>query len=132
MIVKKTEYSATGRRKTSTARVWISEGSGQILVNRKDAGEYFCRPTLMMKIEQPIIAADMRDKLDIHVTATGGGLTGQAGAVRHGIARALIIFNPDLRSVLKRGGFLTRDARKKERKNYGQPGARKRYQFSKR
>jgi len=132
MIVKKTEYSATGRRKTSTARVWISEGSGQILVNRKDAGEYFCRPTLMMKIEQPIIAADMRDKLDIHVTATGGGLTGQAGAVRHGIARALIIFNPDLRSVLKRGGFLTRDARKKERKKYGQPGARKRYQFSKR
>lgn len=132
MTVKKNEYSATGRRKTSTARVWISEGSGQILVNRKDAGEYFCRPTLMMKIEQPIVAADLRDKLDIHVTASGGGLTGQAGAVRHGIARALCMYNPDLRSVLKRGGFLTRDARKKERKKYGQPGARKRYQFSKR
>jgi len=132
MTAKASEFSATGRRKSSTARVWIKEGTGSIVVNHRDAGAYFCRPTLIMKIEQPLVAADLHGRVDIKITASGGGLSGQAGAVRHGIARALCLYNPDLRSVLKRGGFMTRDARKTERKKYGQPGARKRYQFSKR
>jgi small subunit ribosomal protein S9 len=126
------EVSATGRRKNAAARVWLNEGTGRIVVNDKEAMAHFCRPTLMMQIEQPLIAAGMKGKVDIRVSAKGGGLSGQAGAVRHGIARALIRFNTELRSVLKKGGFLTRDAREKERKKYGRPGARKRYQFSKR
>ena len=126
------EFSATGRRKNSTARVWLKEGTGKIIVNRREVLEYFCRPVLLMKLEQPLEATDLKGKVDIMVRASGGGLSGQAGAVRHGIARALIQYDPELRSVLKRGGFLTRDARKVERKKYGQPGARKRYQYSKR
>ncbi len=126
------EFSATGRRKNSTARVWLKEGTGKIIVNRREVLEYFCRPVLLMKLEQPLEATDLKGKVDIMVRASGGGLSGQAGAVRHGIARALLQFDPELRSVLKRGGFLTRDARKVERKKYGQPGARKRYQYSKR
>jgi small subunit ribosomal protein S9 len=126
------KFSATGRRKEAAARVWITEGSGRILINKRNADEYFCRQTLMMKIAQPLVATAMEGKVDIQVTAHGGGLSGQAGAVRHGIARALCQFNPELRGALKRGGFLTRDARRTERKKYGQPGARKKYQFSKR
>jgi len=124
--------SATGRRKEAAARVWLSEGTGEILVNGRPAPKYFCRPVLMMQIEQPLVATNLMGKLNIKVSTKGGGLTGQAGAVRHGIARALCRFNPELRSVLKKGGFLTRDARAVERKKYGRPGARKRYQFSKR
>jgi len=126
------EISATGRRKNATARVRMVEGTGAIVVNKNDALAYFCRPTLMMQIEQPLVATGMKGKVDIKVTAKGGGLTGQAGAVRHGIARALCLLDPELRAVLKKGGFLTRDARVKERKKYGQPGARKKYQYSKR
>lgn len=124
--------AATGRRKSATARVWLTEGTGQIIINKKTAEAYFCRPALLMQIEQPLVAANMKGKLDIKVTSKGGGLTGQAGAVRHGISRALCLMDPELRAVLKRGGFMTRDAREKERKKYGQPGARKRYQYSKR
>ena len=126
------ETAATGRRKGASARVWLVEGTGEIIVNKRKADEYFCRKTLMMKIEQPLVAVEMKGKVDIKVTAHGGGLSGQAGAVRHGIARALCVMDPDLRAVLKKGGFMTRDAREKERKKYGQPGARKKYQFSKR
>lgn len=124
--------SATGRRKSATARVWLTEGTGEIVVNKKPAEVFFCRPTLLMQIEQPLVAVNMKGKLDIKVSSSGGGLSGQAGAVRHGIARALCELDPELRPILKKGGFLTRDARAKERKKYGQPGARKRYQYSKR
>jgi len=123
---------ATGRRKTATARVRISDGTGIIVVNGRPADKYFCRPTLIMQIEQPLVAANVKGKVDVAVTSAGGGLSGQAGAVRQGIARALCVYNADLRPALKKGGFLTRDARMHERKKYGQPGARKRYQFSKR
>jgi small subunit ribosomal protein S9 len=132
MTEKETELSATGRRKHAAVRVWLSEGTGEIVINKKKAEDYFCRATLMMHLEQPLVATNLMGKLDIKVTAHGGGLTGQAGAVRHGIARALCIYNPELRGILKKGGFLTRDARVPERKKYGQPGARKKYQFSKR
>ncbi len=131
-MTDKNDFSATGRRKEAAARVWLTEGNGRFIVNKRDGGEYFCRQTLMMKIAQPLVASEMEGKVDIKVTVTGGGLSGQAGAVRHGIARALIRMDPELRTVLKRGGFLTRDARRVERKKYGQPGARKKYQFSKR
>ncbi|MBM4352761.1 MAG: 30S ribosomal protein S9 [Deltaproteobacteria bacterium] len=124
--------SATGRRKEANARVWITDGTGKIVVNDRPAEVYFCRAVLMMQIEQPLNAVNMKGKLDIHVRAHGGGLSGQAGAVRHGIARALCSYNPEFRPALKKGGFLTRDARATERKKYGRPGARKRYQFSKR
>lgn len=132
MVAMSKEVSATGRRKTATARVWIQEGTGRILVNNKEAPAYFCRPVLIMQIEQPLQAANVINKIDIKVRAKGGGLSGQAGATRHGIARALCLFNPELRPVLKRNGFLTRDSRMVERKKYGRPGARARYQFSKR
>jgi len=125
-------FSATGRRKEAAVRVWLKEGTGEILVNRKKAEDYFCRPTLMMLIEQPLLAVNMKGKVDIKVSASGGGLGGQAGAVQHGISRALCLLDPELRPTLKKGGFLTRDAREKERKKYGQPGARKKYQYSKR
>lgn len=132
MSEEKKELSATGRRKNAAARVWLTEGTGTITVNKQDATGYFCRPTLMMLIEQPLVATGMQDKVDIKATIKGGGLTGQAGAVRHGISRALCMMDPELRPVLKKGGFMTRDARCKERKKYGQPGARKKYQYSKR
>jgi len=126
------QYNATGRRKTSVARVSISPGDGQIIINKKPAEIYFPRETLRMMIRQPIELAGITGKYNIIATVTGGGPTGQAGAVRHGISRAIVDMNSDLRLRLKKEGFLTRDPREKERKKYGQKGARKRFQFSKR
>jgi small subunit ribosomal protein S9 len=125
-------YNATGRRKTSTARVLLSNGNGQIMVNNKPLDSYFPRETLRMMIRQPLELTGMIGKLNISATVEGGGLTGQAGALRHGIARVLTMLDSDLRLRLKKEGFLTRDPRMKERKKYGQKGARKRFQFSKR
>ncbi len=126
------KYNATGRRKTSIARVIMSHGSGQIIVNDKPVDSYFPRETLRMMIRQPLELTGMVGKYDVTVNVDGGGLTGQAGAVRHGISRALVRMDNDLRPRLKKEGFLTRDPREKERKKYGQKGARKRFQFSKR
>ncbi|KAF0145910.1 MAG: 30S ribosomal protein S9 [Nitrospirae bacterium] len=126
------KYSATGRRKTSIARVNMSPGSGQILVNEKSLAAYFPRETLQMMIRQPLELAGMSGKYNISAKVIGGGPTGQAGALRHGISRALVSIDSDLRLKLKKEGFLTRDPREKERKKYGQKGARKRFQFSKR
>ncbi len=126
------KYNATGRRKTSIARVNISPGDGQIIVNKKPVDTYFPRETLRMMIRQPIELAGITGKYNITATVTGGGLSGQAGAVRHGIARAIVNMDNDLRPRLKKEGFLTRDPRETERKKYGQKGARKRFQFSKR
>ena len=126
------QYNATGRRKTSVARVTLSPGDGQITVNKKPADVYFPRETLRMVIRQPIEIAGITGKYNITAIVTGGGLSGQAGAVRHGITRAIVDMNSDFRSRLKKEGFITRDPREKERKKYGQKGARKRFQFSKR
>lgn len=126
------QYTATGRRKTSIARVSISPGNGQIIINKKPVDVYFPRETLRMMLRQPIEIAGITGRYNIAVTVNGGGLTGQAGAVRHGIARAIVNINSDLRPRLKKEGLLTRDPREKERKKYGQKGARKRFQFSKR
>ena len=123
---------ATGRRKESIARVWIKPGSGRITVNRRESTAYFARPVLQMIINQPLVAAARQTEFDVVCTVKGGGLSGQAGAVRHGISRALVDFEPDLRAVLKPGGFLTRDARVVERKKYGRAKARRSFQFSKR
>ena len=126
------QYYATVRRKTSVARVVMTPGSGEITVNKKPADSYFPRETLRMVIRQPIELAGITGKYNVQATVTGGGLTGQAGALRHGIARAIVDMNSDLRVRLKKEGFLMRDPREKERKKYGQKGARKRFQFSKR
>ncbi len=126
------QYYATGRRKTSIAKVTISPGNGQIIVNNKPVDVYFPRETLRMVIRQPIEIAGITGKYNIKATVKGGGLSGQAGALKHGIARAIVDMNSDLRLKLKKEGFLTRDPREKERKKYGQKGARKRFQFSKR
>jgi len=123
---------ATGRRKESVARVWIKPGSGKITVNGRDETVYFARPVLRMILRQPLIATNRDGQFDVIVTVKGGGLSGQAGAVRHGISKALTYFEPDLRGVLKKGGFLTRDSRTVERKKYGRAKARKSFQFSKR
>ncbi|MBF0171394.1 MAG: 30S ribosomal protein S9 [Nitrospinae bacterium] len=123
---------ATGRRKTSTARVWIMPGNGKVTVNKRTADEYFRRPTSVMILKQPLEATHLLARVDVWCTVAGGGLSGQAGAVRHGIARALNEFDGNLRSTLKKAGMLTRDSRAKERKKPGRPGARKRFQFSKR
>ncbi len=123
---------ATGKRKNAIARVWLKPGKGQIIVNKKDYREYFARPVLQMILRQPLAAADRRDQYDIMCTVKGGGLSGQAGAVRHGISKALTYYEPELRPVLKKGGFLTRDARVVERKKYGKRKARRSFQFSKR
>ena len=123
---------ATGKRKDAIARVWIKPGKGQIVVNGRGSAQYFARPVLQMMISQPLEVANRAGQYDIWCTVTGGGLSGQAGAVRHGISRALTFFEPDLRPVLKHGGFLTRDSRVVERKKYGQRKARRRFQFSKR
>lgn len=123
---------ATGKRKNAVARVWIKPGRGKITVNTKDFKVYFARPVLQMLLQQPLIAAARADQYDIHVTVAGGGLSGQAGAVRHGISKALTFFEPDLRKVLKPGGFLTRDSRIVESKKYGRMKARRSFQFSKR
>ena len=125
-------YYGTGRRKSAVARVFIKPGSGKIVVNGKEFNAYFGRPVLQMIVQQPIYAAARDGQFDIIATVVGGGLSGQAGAVRHGISRALTYYEPGLRAVLKKGGFLTRDSRVVERKKYGRPGARKRFQFSKR
>lgn len=123
---------ATGKRKTAVARVWIKPGAGRIMVNDKDHTEYFGRPVLQMIIKQPLAAAERNDQYDVICSVKGSGPSGQAGAVRHGIARALTYFEPSLRSVLKKGGFLTRDSRVVERKKYGRKKARRSFQFSKR
>src|ERR1700742_851884 len=123
---------ATGRRKNAVARVWIKPGRGTITVNDREEKVYFARPVLRMILRQPLIAAARDGQFDIIVKVTGGGLSGQAGAVRHGISRALIAYEPTLRAVLKPGGFLTRDPRAVERKKYGRPKARRSFQFSKR
>ena len=125
-------YQATGRRKTSVARVIMKPGTGKIIVNKKPLEEYFPRETLQMIIRQPLNLVAMPNKFDIMVNVTGGGLSGQAGAIRHGISRALLLVDSDLRPKLKKEGFLTRDPRMKERKKYGLAGARKRFQYSKR
>jgi small subunit ribosomal protein S9 len=123
---------ATGKRKNAIARVWIKPGSGKIIVNGREVAVYFARPVLRMLINQPFSAANRAGQFDVHATVTGGGLSGQAGAVRHGISKALILFEPTLRAVLKKGGFLTRDSRVVERKKYGRAKARRSFQFSKR
>jgi small subunit ribosomal protein S9 len=123
---------ATGKRKNAVARVWIKPGSGKIVVNTKPVEQFFARPVLRMMIQQPIVAANRSGQYDVICTVSGGGLSGQAGAVRHGISKALTYFEPDLRSPLKRGGFLTRDPRVVERKKYGRAKARRSFQFSKR
>jgi small subunit ribosomal protein S9 len=123
---------ATGKRKTAVARVWIKPGKGKIIVNDKDHADYFGRPVLQMIIKQPLVAADRNGQFDVFCTVEGSGPSGQAGAVRHGIARALTFYEPGLRSVLKAGGFLTRDSRAVERKKYGRKKARRSFQFSKR
>jgi len=126
-------FYATGKRKTAVARVWlISPGSGQIIVNKKPYNEYFERETLLMIIRQPLELTQMLNKFDIMVNVKGGGKSGQAQAIRHGIARALVVFNPELKPMLKKAGFLTRDPRVKERKKYGLAGARRAFQYSKR
>ena len=129
---KISEYLGTGRRKTSVARVRLASGSGKIVVNGRPFEAYFPVETLRVTAAQPLTVTGTAEKLDARITVTGGGPNGQAGAVRHGIARALLQFDANLRAPLKAEGFLTRDPRMKERKKYGQPGARKRFQYSKR
>lgn len=126
------QYLATGRRKRATARVFLRPGTGKFTVNGRSVEEYFTTVSARASVKQPLLATETADKFDILVTAAGGGVLGQAGAVRLGIARALCEFNAELRGKLKAEGFLTRDAREHERKKYGQKGARKRFQFSKR
>ncbi len=125
-------FYGTGRRKTSIARVFLRPGQGQITINKRTFADYFPRESLRLQVVQPLELTGTAAQLDVKANVRGGGLSGQAGAVRHGIARALLVFDEKLRSQLKRAGFLTRDPRMKERKKYGQPGARKRFQFSKR
>jgi small subunit ribosomal protein S9 len=125
-------FYATGRRKEATARVWLKAGTGVVTVNGRDINNYFGRETSKMVLFQPLEVLEQKGKIDLTVNVKGGGLSGQAGAIRHGIARALCAFNPEFRPVLKKAGFLTRDARAVERKKPGRPGARKRFQFSKR
>ncbi|MCC5996906.1 MAG: 30S ribosomal protein S9 [Oceanicaulis sp.] len=123
---------ATGKRKNAIARVWIKPGAGKITVNGRDQEVYFARPVLRMLLQQPFETAERKDQYDVVATVTGGGLSGQAGAVRHGISKALTYYEPTLRGVLKAGGFLTRDSRVVERKKYGKKKARRSFQFSKR
>ncbi|NMO19022.1 30S ribosomal protein S9 [Pyxidicoccus fallax] len=125
-------FYATGRRKEATARVWLRPGTGQVTINGREINDYFGRETSKMVLNQPLEILEQKGKIDVTVNVKGGGLSGQAGAIRHGIARALCSFNPEFRPALKKAGFLTRDARAVERKKYGQPGARRRFQFSKR
>lgn len=132
MASSTTQHFGTGRRKTATARVFLRPGSGALTVNKRPMDEYFPRATLKMDLKQPLVLTDTLEDFDIHVTVRGGGESGQAGAIRLGIARALLKVNPDHRTTLKQAGMLTRDARKVERKKYGQRGARRRFQFSKR
>lgn len=123
---------ATGKRKNAVARVWIKPGTGKIVVNDREIEVFFARPVLRMMISQPLVASNRNGQYDVTCSVSGGGLSGQAGAVRHGLSKALTNFEPELRSVLKRGGFLTRDSRVVERKKYGKAKARRSFQFSKR
>jgi small subunit ribosomal protein S9 len=123
---------ATGKRKNAVARVWVRPGRGKVTVNGKDSNQYFARPVLRMLLAQPFLVADRLNQFDVVCTVKGGGLSGQAGAVRHGISKALVFYEPGLRPILKRGGFLTRDPRVVERKKYGKAKARRSFQFSKR
>ena len=130
--MESTQIYSTGRRKTAVARVWLKPGSGSITVNSREVSAYFPRKTLLAIIQQPFEAANVVGRFDVFATVEGGGLSGQAGAVRHGISRALVVATPSAKDALRRGGYLTRDSRKKERKKYGLKGARARFQFSKR
>lgn len=130
--MKANRFYATGRRKTAIARVWLNPGTGLVDVNGKDLLGYFRRDVLRMHVEQPLKVTDLLGKMDIKATVLGGGLSGQAGAVRLGIARALTVMDESLRPVLRQNDLMTRDPRERERKKYGQPGARKRFQYSKR
>ncbi len=125
-------YYGTGKRKTCVARVWLKPGDGSVVINRKDADEYLARETLKMIIMQPFEVTETSGQFDVSVNVRGGGVSGQAGAIRHGISRALLNVSADYRKPLKKAGYLTRDAREVERKKYGQRGARARFQFSKR
>ena len=131
-IDKQGRAYATGKRKNAVARVWAKPGAGKIVVNTREVDIYFARPVLRMLIQQPLVAANRAGQYDITCTVSGGGLSGQAGAVRHGISKALLNYEPDLRGALKKGGFLTRDSRVVERKKYGKAKARRSFQFSKR
>ena len=125
-------YYATGKRKTAVARVWLTPGDGNITINKRHIDDYLKRETAKMVIRQPLELTETLGKYDIYVNVRGGGMSGQAGAIKHGISKALLEVNSDFRPLLKKAGFLTRDSRVKERKKYGQPGARKRFQYSKR
>lgn len=131
-MAREQKWLSTGRRKVAVARVWIKAGTGEITINHRHIDAYFGRQTSKMIVRQPLEIVELKDKLDVIVNVVGGGLSGQAGAIRHGITRALMLYNPEFRPVLKKAGFITRDSRAVERKKYGQPGARKRFQFSKR
>jgi len=126
------QYYATGRRKTATARVYLRPGEGKLVVNRREVDTYFHTDALKRTAREPLVFLELHDRFDVLVNVQGGGETGQAGAIRHGLARALVVFDSSLRPRLKQAGFLTRDSRVKERKKYGQKGARARFQFSKR
>ena len=131
-MLKENHYYATGKRKSAIAKTWLKPGSGQITINNKPASDYFTIGSAHALLIQPLVLTNTLDSLDINATVIGGGVSGQAGAVRHGITRALIQYDPELRTVLKKNGFVRRDSRVKERKKYGQRGARARFQFSKR
>lgn len=126
------QYYATGKRKTAVARVWMREGSGEFVVNKRNFDDYFQLETVKNLVSRPLDVTAMRGKFDFQVNVRGGGTSGQAGAIKHGISKALVEYDESLKAVLRKAGFLTRDARIKERKKYGQPGARKRFQYSKR
>jgi small subunit ribosomal protein S9 len=131
-MAKENVYYATGRRKTAIARTWLTLGSGQVTINDQPGNEYFKVDSAQAMVLQPLVLTSTMGNYDVQVRVIGGGITGQAGAIRHGITKALMVANPDLRQVLKRAGFVKRDPRKKERKKYGQRSARARFQFSKR
>ncbi len=132
MAEQQQRFQATGKRKTSVARVWLQPGTGAVTINKKPIDKYVDRETSKMVIFQPLVLTGTYGKLDVFVNVDGGGISGQAGAIKHGISKALLEYNPEFRQVLKRAGFLTRDSRVKERKKYGQRGARARFQYSKR
>ncbi|MGD8512417.1 MAG: 30S ribosomal protein S9 [Deltaproteobacteria bacterium] len=125
-------YYGTGKRKTAVARTWLKPGKGRMTINQRDVDDYFRRETAKMIVEQPLVLTDTYGSFDVKVNVSGGGISGQAAAVRHGISKALLQVNPEFRPILKRAGFVTRDSRIKERKKYGQKGARARFQYSKR
>ena len=131
-LYKQGRAYATGKRKDAVARVWVKPGAGKIVINTREIDVYFARPVLRMLIQQPLVATNRSSQYDVTCTVSGGGLSGQAGAVRHGLSKALMNFEPDLRGALKKGGFLTRDSRVVERKKYGRAKARRSFQFSKR